>query len=461
MTASKPAAAAKATDKVAAKDAVVSRKAAAPNASVASAPVPASVVLLRELLNPPAVDPVPTVTPPASRPPKESQPAPAKAPKLEKRSRFKFRHTAMALSFVACVFVPGLIASIYMLFIANDQYHSSASFAVRSIESSSPTDVIGMFTQASSGSTSSDSYILMDYIRSDQMVKLVDAEFGLETIYARRGLDFYYSLAQGSPIETKLDFWRSIADVSYDNTSGIVDLQIRAFDPVQARRIASFVISASEKLVNDLSGEARKGVLESAHEEVFIAERRLSAARIALLAYRDRAQEVDPTEGAKMAAQLINSLELQLVQLNSDLATARSQMSDNSPRVRVLKNQIASLEEQIRLERTRVGSGLAATSKTRREDRGTDVANRIAEYETLETEREFSERAYSAALTSLEKARIDANNRQRYLAVFLKPTESEWAQYPARIFYSLLVCGMLLFFWSMAVMGYYNLRDRN
>ncbi len=426
------------------------------------------VTLLKSLLDQPVKvpEPAPEIAPvraPADKQKKADTTAPAveEAP-VTGKSRFHLRHFTMAASFVAVVLIPGLLATLYMCFVAQDQYHSSASFAVRSIEASSPSDVLGMFTQTSSGSTVSDSYILIDFIRSEQMVKMVDAEFGLENIYAVRGLDYYYALSPNSPIESKNEFWRSVVNVSFDQSSGIIELQVRAFEAEQARRIASFVIAASEKLVNDLSADARKGVLESAHQEVSIAERRLSQARSALLEYRDRAQEVDPTEGAKIATQLISSLEMQLVQLNSDLANARSQMSDDSPRVRLLSNHIASLEEQIQRERSRVGSGSSqATTKTRREDRGSDVANRIAEYETLETGREFAERAYTAALTSLEKARIDANNRQRYLAVFLKPTLSEWAQYPARIFYSLLVCGILCFFWAVGVMGYYNIRDRN
>jgi capsular polysaccharide transport system permease protein len=416
-------------------------------------------LLLKQLLDTPPAKPQVEV-----QPKEQPEVEPAKAAAGRGWLRFAamhLRHQVIAITFILAVLVPGALASIYMLFIAQDQYHSAASFSVRSIESSSASDVLGMFTQASSGSTVSDSYILMDFVRSEKMVKMVDAQFNLDQVYGQRGWDFFYALSKGSPIESKLEFWRSVVTVNFDHTSGIVDLQVKAFDPVQARKIAAFVIQESEKLVNDLSSEARKGVLESAHQEVFLAERRLLSARSALLEYRDRAQEVDPSEGAKMAAQLISSLELQLVQLNSDLATARSQMSDNSPRVRVLKNQIASLEEQIRLERSRLGSGTQSATKTGRETRSNDVASRIAEYEGLETEREFAERAYSASLTSLEKARMDANNRQRYLAVFLTPTTSEWAQYPARMFNSLLVIALLLFFWSVALMGYYNIRDRN
>ncbi len=162
--------------------------------------------------------------------------------------------------------------------------------------------------------------------------------------------------------------------------------------------------------------------------------------------------------GAKLAVQLIGSLEQQLTQLNADLATAKSQMGEDTPRIRVLKTRIESLEQQLDVERQRLGAG--EKSAAGNDPNSPDVAGRIAEFEELETEREFAERAYTAALGSLEKARIDANNRQRYLALFIEPTLSELAQYPARLLNSFLVMLGLLFAWGIGVMGYYNIRDR-
>jgi capsular polysaccharide transport system permease protein len=377
-----------------------------------------------------------------------------------KKAKMRTRHMVLAVSLFLCVLVPGALATFYMFAIAQDKYHSSASFAVRSIDSASASDLLGMFTQSSSASTASDSYIVMDFIRSEQMVRMVDKEFNLDSIYALRGLDYVFSLRKNAPIEEKLSFWNSVTEVNFDHTSGILEFEVRAFDRMQAQKITAFVVAASERLVNDLSAKARNGVLEAAHREVVISETRLSKARAALRDYRDREQEVDPIEGAKMAAQLIGALELQLVQLNSDLSTARSQMSEDTPRIRVLTARIASIEDQLRAERERVGSGSLQAGTDIRGDRSGDVANRIQAYEILETEREFGEKSYAASLVSLEKARMDANSRQRYLAVFIEPTVSDWPQYPSRFLTSFLICAGLFFLWSVGVMGYYNIRDR-
>ncbi|ABR63777.1 RkpR, polysaccharide export protein [Sinorhizobium medicae] len=372
--------------------------------------------------------------------------------------KLRWRHAIIGGTFLGLVAVPATLASLYMAFIAADQYHSTTSFAVRSIEGGVSSDILGMFTQASGGSTVSDSYILMDYILSERMAADADRRFKLEDVYATRGLDYFYGIGSELPIEDKLDYWRDMVNVNFDHASGIMQVTVKAFEPRQAREIAKFIVDQSDNLVNSLSLSARNDVLRAAQDEVLAGEARLSKARAALRDYRDKSQEISPEEGAKLAVQLIGSLEQQLTQLNADLATAKSQMGEDTPRIRVLKTRIESLEQQLDVERQRLGAG--EKSAAGNDPNSPDVAGRIAEFEELETEREFAERAYTAALGSLEKARIDANNRQRYLALFIEPTLSELAQYPARLLNSFLVMLGLLFAWGIGVMGYYNIRDR-
>lgn len=372
--------------------------------------------------------------------------------------KMRWRHAIIGASFFGLVAIPATLASLYMAFIAADQYHSTASFAVRSIEGGGATDILGMFTQASGSSTVSDSYILMDYILSERMVASADRKFKLEDVYATRGLDYFYGIGSGLPIEDKLAYWRKMVSVNFDHASGIMQVTVKAFDPKQAQEIAQFIVTWSDNLVNGLSGSARNDVLRAAQDEVLGGEARLFKARAALRDYRDKSQEISPEQAAKLAVQLIAGLEEELTKLNADLATAKSQLSEDTPRVRVLKTRIESLEQQLSLERQRLGTGASKAAKN--DPNAPDVAGRIAEFEELETEREFAERAYTAALSALERARIEADNRQRYLALFIEPTLSEMAQYPGRLLNSLLVTLGLLFAWGVGVMSYYNIRDR-
>lgn len=391
--------------------------------------------------------------------PERLEAQPAKKRKLLgslKVGRLKLRHLVIAGSFALIVALPTALASIYMFFIAADQYHSSAAFAVRSIDGKASGDILGMFTQSTGGSTTgADSYMLLDYVENERMIEAVEKTVNLDAAFARHGADFYFSMTARLPIEERLEYWKKMVHVDFDHTSSILNLTVKAFDPQSAKQIASVIIGESERLINDLSLKARNGVLKASQDEVALAEGRLSAARNALRNFRDVSQEADPVEAAKLAGQLVASLEQQLTQLQTDLTTARTRMAADSPRIRVITTRIDSLEKQLAQEKQRFGSGTAGGAG------GGDVASRILQYEELETEREFAEKAYTGALASLEKARIDANNQQRYLATFIQPTLSEEPQYPSRLMMSALVFLGSLFAWGVCVMGYYNIRDRN
>lgn len=379
-----------------------------------------------------------------------------KAQAIRLKKPMKLRHLVIALSFVLCVALPASAVSLYMAFIAVDQYHSSTSFSVRSIEGPSSGDLLGIFSQASGSSTVADSFILIDYIRSEEMLREVERNFDLEKIFGRRGGDFFYSMRAGLPIEDKLEYWRRMVHVTFDHASGIMTLELKAFDAADAQKLTDFIVDRSERLINDLSNKARDQILYSAREELQVAENRLAKARSDVRQYRDLAQEVDPVEGATLAAKLISGLEAKLTELNTTLATARKQMSEESPRIKVMKAEIDSIKAQIETERQRLGSGSADEGGSA----AGDVAGRIERYQGLQTEQEFAERAYTAAMSALEKARIEASGKERYLATFIQPTLSEEAQYPRRILNSVLALLACLFAWSVGVMIYYNIRDR-
>ncbi len=376
-------------------------------------------------------------------------------------SKLRLRHWVIAGSFLALVTTPATLASLYMAFVAADQYHSSASFSVRSMNAVQPTDLLGMFSQGGATSTSADSYMLLDFILSERMVQAADDAFTLDAMFAPHGFDYYYGLGKDLPIEEKLNYWRDMVKVNFDLASGIINLEVKAFTPEDSQNLAAFIIGQSEKLINDLSLSARDEVVKVAAGEVETAENRLSRARNALRLYRDSSQEADPVEGAKLAMELVAGLEKELVALKTELSAALTQMAGDTPRIRVIRSQISSLEQQIETEKQRFGSGASVKQARSTSESFSDVAGRIQQYETLETDREFAERAYTAALAGLEKARLEATAKQRYLAVFIEPTLSQLAQYPNRILNVVLVFFAGLFAWGIAVMGFYNIRDRN
>ena len=80
---------------------------------------------------------------------------------------------------------------------------------------------------------------------------------------------------------------------------------------------------------------------------------------------------------------------------------------------------------------------------------GTTLSGQVAAYEELLVEREFAEKAYVSALSTLEKARVDAAQQQRYLATFVPPSLPQEALYPRRVLNAFMVLAVAALLWAL------------
>ncbi|WP_422374626.1 RkpR, polysaccharide export protein [Roseibium sp.] len=380
-------------------------------------------------------------------------------PSSTAKSVTKFRHKLILVGFFLLVALPSAAFSAYMFFWASDQFHSTTAFAVRSSNPVAATEVLGMVMgSGSSDSTTSNSYIVTDYIQSQAILEDIADEVDLTGVFNREGADWLFRMGEDLPIEDKLSYWNGMVDVSYDSTSGVIYLEVRSFKPEDSVSIASLVLERSDILVNKLSESNRRQSVRYAEEAVARAEARLKAIRKQLLAYREETQEVNPEANAEIAAEMIAGLDQERATREAEKTTLMSYLDEDSPRIRMLDQQILALESEIATVRKRLGSGTSASGSG---DNSNSVSFRLADYSDLAVEEEFAQQLYVTSLASLEKARQEADNKSLYLATFIPPTLSEDAQYPNRLMYSLAVFFMLAGFWLVAVLLYYNVRDRS
>ncbi|WP_298965071.1 RkpR, polysaccharide export protein [uncultured Roseibium sp.] len=376
------------------------------------------------------------------------------------KSVTKLRHRFVLIGFFLFVALPSAAFSVYMFFWASDQYHSTTAFAVRSSNPVAATEILGMVMGGSGGSESptSNSYIVTDYIQSQAILEDLPEDIGLEAIFNRESSDFLFSMGADLPIEDRLSFWNKMVDVSFDATSGVIYVEARSFQPEDSVTIAEAVLERSEILVNKLSEANRRQTVRYAEEAVARAEARLKAIRKQMLAYRQETQEVDPEANAELAAEMIAGLDQERASRVAEKATLMSYLDEDSPRIRMLDQQIAALEGEIASVRQRLGTG--GTSTVEPGEYGKNLSLRLADYQELAVEEEFAQKLYVTSLASLETARQEADNKSLYLATFIHPTLSEEAQYPSRFLYSLAAFLMLLGLWAVVVLLYYNVRDR-
>lgn len=385
--------------------------------------------------------------------------APAKSPaaapngfvhKVAGGARLKDRHVTTIATFIFAVLLPTLISAFYLFVVAKDQYASRLGFSVQREDASSALDVLGGLTQFS-GSNAPDHLILYKYIKSRDMLQAVAQKVDLREAFYRPG-DPFFSIDVDASIEERTAYWERMIRVYLDNSSGLLEIEVRTFTPETAQAIAVAILEESTRLLNELSDIAKSDATSYARADLDDATKRLKAAEEDLRAFRSRNQIVDPTTDFQGRMGLLNSLLAQQASALIELDLLKDSANANDPRRELAQRRIDVIGERIAAERQRISSSDS--------DSEIAYADLVSEYERLALEQDFAQRAYVASLASYNNAVAEAARASRYLATYLPPTLAEEAEYPQRMLSTLLIFLGLFLIWSISVLTYYSIRDR-
>lgn len=369
-------------------------------------------------------------------------------------ARMQRRHWGLLFSLFLIVLLPLAAVGGYLWVVAQDRYGSTTGFTVRQEEGSSATDILGGLAQFTGASSSPDGDVLYEFIRSQEMVRRIDSRLDLRGHYsAHWSEDPVFSLWPDAPIEDLHWFWTRIVRVSYDQATGLTELEVIAFDPDMAQNIASEIVAESQRMVNALNEAAQEDAIRYAEDDLQLALERLKTARAALTEFRTRTQIVDLEADIQGRMGVMNTLQQQLAQELLDFDELSQSTRVNDPRLVQALRRIDVIRERIATER----ETFAATQVL---ETGEDYPTLIAEFERLTVDREFAEETYRAALAARDAARIDASRQSRYLAAYIEPTLAETSEFPQRITLFGLAAVFLTLGWSILALVYYSIRDR-
>ncbi len=352
-----------------------------------------------------------------------------------------FRSVLFWLFFV----VPMALGTTYYLKYASKQYQSSAHFT---IEKSGQTraDPLGLLTGLPGNvSSTQDALIIKDFIESSEVIARIKDQIDIKKLYARDDKDWLSRLDKDASLEDVLEYWKKKVKVEFNTSSGIINLKVLAFEPQDTIKIINAVLKSSENLVNNLSDKARQDGLSFARKELSKAENNLKVVRAKIRSFRDKEQALSPEKNIEMKMSLVAKLEADLAQAEAELRGLSVSLQDRSPKVRAAKNKVYALKKQIKKERNKKIYGSHQKKRNSK-----SVAAIVSQYEELLTEQDFAEKAYASTLLNMEKSRIDATQKHRYLTVIVQPQLPEEATKPnipddiiVLFLYSLLAWGIL------------------
>ena len=373
---------------------------------------------------------------------------------IARKAHMRSRHWGLLAAFILIVLLPVSGIGYYMYGVAIDQYASSSGFSVRKEDISSPAELMGGLSQFMGGSSGGEADMLYEFIQSQDLVARLDERLDLHSHYtAVYDQDPVFGLSPDGTIEDLVSYWHRIVKVTYDQSTGLISLHVRAFAPEMAQRLSEEIIAESQVLVNELNATSRNDMLKYAEQDLADAVARLKTAREALAHFRSRTQIVDPESDLQGRMGVLASLQQQLAQALIEYDLISTDSSPNDPRVTSAARRIEVIRERISDERENI-------SDQQPVDGTESYPSLLAEYEGLVVDREYSEGAYAAALAALDGARANANRQSRYLATYLTPTIPERAEYPQRGMILGLAALFLILLWAISSMMFYALRDR-
>jgi len=339
-------------------------------------------------------------------------------------------------SFFLFVVIPTIVAAIYYLLIAADQYVSESRFVVKS-QSHSPSQTSSLAsllqtTGLSAGQEQTNEVI--SYIQSRNALNELSKSVPVRAMFELPKIDFlsrYPAPWRSDRFENLYRFYGDMVDAHPDQESGLAVLTVRAFTPEDAQRINLHLLDQSEQLVNRLNTKARENAISEAQKRVSEAEARVKTARIALTQYRNDELLLDPAKQASGVLDVSNKLVAEQAALQAQLDTMVRTAPQN-PGIPALRRQIEALARQSASQSGRAVGGQSA------------ISSKLSGYEALAMEQEFAAQTLTAANAALEQARAEAQRQQFYLERVVEPNRPDLSRVPNRLSKILTIAGTAL-----------------
>lgn len=397
----------------------------------------------------------------------EAAPAAAAAPVAPPpvaQARIRLRHVLVVLSFVVMVALPVMVAAWYLWTWAHDRYVSYAGFSVRKEEIGSALELLGGVAELS-GSSSSDTDILYKFIKSTELTAKVDAQLDLRKIWSAPGWSWYnpdddpvFAYHPPGTIEDLTVYWNRMVHVYSDAGTGLIDIEVQAFTPEDARAINRMIYDESSAMINRLTAIAREDAIRYARDDLEQSAEQLKDAREIITRFRNENQIVDPQASIQGQMGLLTSLQAQLAEALIDLDILLQATAKTDPRVVQGERRVEVIRDRIDDERSKLGIGTTGGDGRGQGERV--FADIVGEYERLAVDLHFAESSYTAARAAYDTALAEAQRQSRYLTAHVQPTLPEAAKHPERVKLLALVLLFSGLTWAIAVLIGYALRDR-
>jgi len=328
--------------------------------------------------------------------------------------------------FIICVVLPTLIFAAYQILWATDRYESQAKVIVQQPDSASTLDSgMALLTGLTGGGSSNDSELVKAYIYSNDMIEYLNNKIALREHYSQLSTDFFSRIHNNDSKETLNKYYQDHVDVVLDENSGVITIAAQGFDSKYAQLLTNTIVERAEWYINSIGHQLANAQLDFMQGEHKRIEERFSSAQRDLLVFQQKYNLLDPTAEGTAKQSITNTIESQIATKQTEIKTLSAIMSDRSPQVQGLKNELSALNAQLEVERDKLSqTGLDEVP----------VSELLSRFTDYKIKMDLALQAYTSSQISLEKSRIEAYRQLKYLITVEKATLSEDSKYPDVIY---------------------------
>jgi len=349
--------------------------------------------------------------------------------------------------FVFFFFIPVSAVGFYLFTLSKDQYKTDLSFSVRSETPANPIDFF------STGSSSPDSEILVDFIYSREMLDAVNTRLNLFKVYNEGDYDPLYQLKEDAQVEDLMQLWERMINVFHDRATGIIQVEVFAFDPESSLIIAQEIIKNCHDLINRVSNISENDKLTHVKGELDTAFQELQAAQLELTQFRSRFRVVDPDADFRTHIELVKSLQEKYIDYTIEFELMSDILADDDVRINQAKKKVSTLRDNIELEKLKI------SSKDPNENE--DLVFIFDKYDKLSINMELAKELYSESRRSYSATLSETKIKNKYLAAHVEPRIAESSKFPQRYLIFSVTVILCLLLWFSSSLVYYSIRDRS
>ena len=314
------------------------------------------------------------------------------------------------------------IVAVYYAFLASDMYVSDAQVYVKSTDQQ-PVAAQVQFLPGGGGE-SSDALLVQAFLRSRDLMEIMDREIGFTEHFASTDHDMYSRLDANASAEDRLTYFRSRFSASLNPDTGIITLRGQGYTPEFSLQLVQTALSAAETYINDVGHRIAAEEIGFVETELDRARNNIGGAQAKLVDFQNEngILSADATGESKQA--LVLEMENDLVRLLTEEKALTSYLNPGAAEVVAVRSRIAALTSQLVVERAK----LASTD-------GVSANDINAEARNLELELKFATDIYKAALVALERARIESFRKLKHLVVVQSPQLPDAAILPRKLYH--------------------------